>query len=81
MDRVGKRERNSSTGHSTPLIPNATGTAKEAKEAARKMQKLIHDQIEESNGSSELRNAIFEAALFGNRMKKVGINTSYNWIK
>ena len=34
-----------------------------AKEAARQMQKLIHDQIEESNGSSELRNAIFEAAL------------------
>ena len=30
-----------------------------AKDAARQMQKLIHDQIEESNGSSELRNAIF----------------------
>ena len=45
-----------------------------AKEAARKMQKLIHDQIEESNGSSELRNAIFEAALFGTGIIKGPFN-------
>ena len=37
LDRVGKRERNSSTSHSTPLTPNATGTAKDAKEAAKKL--------------------------------------------
>ena len=45
-----------------------------AKEAARKMQKLIHDQIEESNGSSELRNAIFEASLFGTGIIKGPFN-------
>ncbi len=45
-----------------------------AKEAARKMQKLIHDQIEESNGSSELRNAIFESALFGTGIVKGPFN-------
>jgi|TARA_R110001583_G_scaffold1990_3_gene14850 hypothetical protein len=45
-----------------------------AKEAARQMQKLIHDQIEESNGSSELRNAIFEAALFGTGIVKGPFN-------
>jgi hypothetical protein len=45
-----------------------------AKESARHMQKLIHDQIEESNGSSELRNAIFEAALFGTGVIKGPFN-------
>ena len=45
-----------------------------AKEAARKMQKLIHDQIEESSGSSELRNAIFESALFGTGVVKGPFN-------
>jgi hypothetical protein len=34
-----------------------------AQQAARRMEKLIHDQIEESNGNSELRNALLEAAL------------------
>ncbi len=36
-----------------------------AQSAARRMEKLIHDQIEESNGSSELRSALFECSLFG----------------
>jgi hypothetical protein len=45
-----------------------------AKEAARKMEKLIHDQIEESSGSSELRSAIFEAALFGTGIIKGPFN-------
>ena len=45
-----------------------------AKQAAREMQKLIHDQIEESNGSSELRNAIFEASLFGTGIVKGPFN-------
>ncbi len=55
-----------------------------AKEAARQMQKLIHDQIEESNGSSELRNAIFEAALFGTGIVKGPFNhnkTIGRWAK
>ena len=33
--------------------------------AARRMEKLIHDQIEESSGTTELRNALFEAVLLG----------------
>ena len=45
-----------------------------AKEAARKMQELIHDQIEESNGNSELRNAIFESTLFGTGIVKGPFN-------
>ena len=32
-----------------------------AQRAARRMEKLIHDQIDESNGSSELRNALMQA--------------------
>ncbi len=55
-----------------------------AKEAARNMQKLIHDQIEESNGSSELRSSIFEAALFGTGIVKGPFNfnkTIGRWTK
>ena len=36
-----------------------------AQKAARNMEKLIHDQLEESNGVSELRNALFESAMLG----------------
>jgi len=36
-----------------------------AEKAARRMEKLIHDQIEESNGSAEIRNALLESALLG----------------
>jgi len=32
---------------------------------ARRMEKLIHDEIDESSGSQELRNAIFESVLLG----------------
>ena len=45
-----------------------------AKEAARNMQILIHDQIEESSGSSELRNALLESALFGTGIVKGPFN-------
>jgi hypothetical protein len=45
-----------------------------AKQAARNMEKLIHDQIEESNGGSELRNALFEATLFGTGIVKGPFN-------
>ena len=53
-----------------------------AKEAARNMEKLIHDQINESNGSAELRNALFEAALFGTGIIKGPFNfnkTLHKW--
>jgi hypothetical protein len=38
------------------------------------MEKLIHDQIEESNGASEIRNSLFEAALFGTGVVKGPFN-------
>ena len=38
---------------------------KPATEIARRMEKLIHDEIDESNGSQELRNALFESVLLG----------------
>ena len=47
---------------------------KPAQKAARRMEKLIHDQIEESNGASELRNALFESALFGTGIVKGPFN-------
>ena len=45
-----------------------------AQKAARSMEKLIHDQIEESNGSSELRSALFECSLFGTGIVKGPFN-------
>ena len=45
-----------------------------AEMAARRMEKLIHDQIEESHGSSEIRNALFESALFGTGIVKGPFN-------
>jgi len=45
-----------------------------AQQAARRMEKLIHDQIDESNGSSELRSALFECALFGTGIIKGPFN-------
>jgi len=45
-----------------------------AQRAARRMEKLIHDQIEESSGSSEIRNALLEAALLGTGIVKGPFN-------
>ena len=47
---------------------------KPAQMAARRMEKLIHDQIEESNGSSEIRNALLESALLGTGVVKGPFN-------
>jgi len=47
---------------------------KPAEKAARRMEKLIHDQIDESNGASEIRNALFEASLFGTGIVKGPFN-------
>jgi hypothetical protein len=55
-----------------------------AKSAARQMEKLIHDQIDESSGSSEMRNALFEASLFGTGIIKGPFNfnkTLHRWNK
>jgi len=45
-----------------------------AQRAARRMEKLIHDQIEESHGSSEIRNALLEASLLGTGIIKGPFN-------
>jgi hypothetical protein len=47
---------------------------KPAQKSARRMEALIHDQIEESNGSSEIRNALFEASLLGTGIVKGPFN-------
>jgi len=53
-----------------PQIPELSP----AQKAARRMEKLIHDQIEESSGSSEIRNALLEAALLGTGVIKGPFN-------
>ena len=45
-----------------------------AQRAARRMEKLVHDQIEESNGGSEIRNALLEASLLGTGIVKGPFN-------
>ena len=50
--------------------------------AARRLEKLIHDQIEESNGATELRNALFESVLLGTGIIKGPFNynkTLHRW--
>ena len=47
---------------------------KPAQRSARRMEKLMHDQIEESNGSSEIRNALLESALLGTGIVKGPFN-------
>ena len=45
-----------------------------AQKAARRMEKLIHDQIDESHGSAEIRNALLESALLGTGIVKGPFN-------
>ena len=45
-----------------------------AQKAARRMEKLIHDQIDESKGSSEIRNALLESTLLGTGIVKGPFN-------
>ena len=50
--------------------------------AAKKMEKKIHDQLEESNARKELRTAAFECALFGTGVMKgpFAVDKEYpNW--
>ena len=57
------------------LTPNPqTPEVSPAQKAARKMEKLVHDQIEESNGGSEIRNALLEASLLGTGIVKGPFN-------
>jgi len=51
--------------------------------AAKKMEKRIHDQLEESNANKQLRVAAFEAALFGTGVMKgpFAVDKEYpNWL-
>lgn len=51
------------------LTPTAF-TFEPAKEAARRMEKLVHDQLEESEASKHLRSLAFEMALLGSGVLK-----------
>ena len=53
-----------------PQIPEISP----AQKAARRMEKLVHDQIEESNGSSEIRSSLLESALLGTGIVKGPFN-------
>ena len=49
---------------------NTTVTFHPAMVAAKKMEKKIHDQLEESGANKQLRNTAFEMALFGTGIMK-----------
>ena len=67
----------------------AVNSAKEpqispAEEAAGNMEKMIHDQLEESSAVNVLRHALFEAALLGTGVIKGPFTyeqSSHNWVK
>jgi hypothetical protein len=53
-----------------PGTTPSTVTVRPAQVAAKKMQKKIHDQLEESGANKQLRLAAFECALFGTGIMK-----------
>ena len=71
LEEVAKLEGNYTEGFSP--IPQDLEISP-AQKAARRMEKLIHDQIEESNGSSELRSALFESSMMGTGIIKGPFN-------
>jgi len=71
LEEVAKLEGNYTEGLS-PIPTDLEMSPAQA--AARRMEKLIHDQIEESNGSSELRSALFESAMMGTGIIKGPFN-------
>ena len=71
VDKVGEEKGMLKEGYSD--IPEMLELSP-AQKSARRMEKLIHDQIEESNGASEIRNALFESALFGTGIVKGPFN-------
>jgi len=67
-------------GFKDPAAP----TIKPAEEAAALMEKLIHDQIDESEGSIHIRDAIFECVLLGTGCIKGPFNynkTLNRWVE
>jgi len=67
----------------------ANNSAKEpqispAEEASGRMEKMIHDQLEESSAVNVLRHALFEASLLGTGIIKGPFTyeqSSHNWVK
>ena len=54
------------------------------KQAARQLEKLVHDQLDESNGETETRNALFEMCLLGTGWIKGPFNYNkvlHNWVE
>jgi hypothetical protein len=74
QNRLGA-EKNKLNGVSEKIIEgsgttNTTVTFHPAMVAAKKMEKKIHDQLEESGANKQLRNTAFEMALFGTGIMK-----------
>lgn len=62
--------------------PAGEPQVKPSHEAAKRMERLIHDEIAESNGATELRSAIFESCLLGTGIIKGPFNynkTLHKW--
>jgi hypothetical protein len=86
MERVGPLKDNlSGVEEDLDLKPTGSPSAVNfhpAMVAAKKMEKKIHDQLEESNAKKQLRSAAFEAALFGTGIMKgpFAVDKEYpNW--
>jgi hypothetical protein len=65
-----------------PGVAPSAVTYSPAMVAAKKMEKKIHDQLEESNATKQLRSAAFELALFGTGIMKgpFAVDKEYaNW--
>tara|TARA_R110001606_G_scaffold374765_4_gene532738 strand:- start:894 stop:3008 length:2115 start_codon:yes stop_codon:yes gene_type:complete len=74
QNRLGA-EKNKLSGMSEKIIEgsgttNTTVTFHPAMVAAKKMEKKIHDQLEESGANKQLRNTAFEMSLFGTGIMK-----------
>ena len=85
MDRLGPLNNKLSDIKNLKEGPGVTPTAvtfNPALVAAKMMEKKIHDQLEESNATKQLRSAAFECALFGTGVMKgpFAVDKEYpNW--
>jgi len=73
IDRLGPLKEELSGIENLKEGPGLTATSvtfSPAEVAAKKMQKKIHDQLEESNATKQLRSAAFELSLFGTGIMK-----------
>jgi hypothetical protein len=74
LERLGLRkkqlERVEDTLKEGPGLTPTSFTFEPAKDGARRMEKKIHDQLEETNANKHLRNVAFEMSLFGTGIAK-----------